>query len=247
MRTFKLTLEYDGTDFSGWQIQANALRTVQAVLEKALSRIFKKKRVVVIGSGRTDKGVHARGQVAHFRVESKMPLQELLPALNYNLPYDIAVVKVEEVDTAFHAQLSAKWKTYSYTILNRSFQSPLVRKTSAFFPRKINLKRLREEAVFFVGKHDFTSFANVDPSRTCDAIRTIRRLDVKKCGDRIIITVEADGFLYKMVRNIVGTLLGVATGRFPPGSVKKMLKAKDRKAAGMAAIPQGLCLEEVKY
>ncbi len=247
MRTFKLTLEYDGTDFNGWQIQANAERTVQAVLEKALSKIFKKKRVIVIGSGRTDKGVHARGQVAHFRVQTLMQPKELLPALNYNLPYDLAVVKVEGADADFHAQLSAKAKTYSYTIFNRPFQSPLERRTSVFFPRKINLKRLRDEARLLVGKHDFTSFANVDLSRTCDAVRTIHRLDVKKRGDHIVITIEANGFLYKMVRNIVGTLLGVATGRFPAGSVKRMLKAKDRRAAGMAALPQGLCLEEVKY
>jgi tRNA pseudouridine38-40 synthase len=247
MRTFKLTLEYDGTDFNGWQIQANAERTVQAVLEKALSKIFKKKRVVVIGSGRTDKGVHARGQVAHFRVQTLMPPKEILPALNYNLPYDLAVVKVEEVGADFHAQFSARSKTYSYTIVNRSFQSPLERRTSLFLPRKISLKRLRDEAALLVGKHDFTSFANVDLSRTCDAVRTIHRLEIRKRKDHIVITIEADGFLYKMVRNIVGTLLGVAAGRFAPGSVKKMLKAKDRRAAGMAVLPQGLCLEEVKY
>lgn len=247
MKTFKLTLEYDGTDFNGWQIQANAERTVQGELEKVLSKIFKKKRVVVIGSGRTDKGVHARGQVAHFRVDTEMSTKELLPALNYNLPYDLAVVKAEEADGAFHAQLSAKSKVYSYTILNRSIQSPLNRRDSVFFPGKIDLKRLRDEAKLLVGRHDFTSFANVDLSRRCDAVRTIQRLDVKKKKDHIVITIEADGFLYKMVRNIVGTLLGVATGRFSSGSVEKMLKAKDRRAAGKAALPQGLCLEEVKY
>ncbi len=246
-RTFKLTLEYDGTDFNGWQLQCNVQRTIQGEVEKALSKIFKKPRIPLIGSGRTDAGVHARGQVAHFRIETSMPSDEIMRALNHNLPRDIIVVKSEEVSPKFHAQLSAKSKVYSYTILNRSFASALERNRVCFYPRQLNIKLLKEEAKSFVGKKDFSSFANVDASRTCDAIRTIKRLDVKKTGAFIRITIESDGFLYKMVRNIVGTLLEVSAGRFPAGSVKKMLKSKDRRAAGVAAVPQGLCLEEVKY
>lgn len=246
MKTFKLTIEYDGTDFNGWQVQTNAKRTVQGEIEKVLFQIFKK-RVPVLGSGRTDSGVHARGQVAHFRVATDMPCGELQRALNFNLPFDIVIVRVEEAPEGFHAQHSAKWKTYSYTVLNREYASALERKRCCFFPRKMNMALMKREAADFVGEKDFKSFANVDPSRRCDAVRTVRRLDIRKKGDFLVITIEADGFLYKMVRNIVGTLLEVASGRFPAGSVKRMLKDKDRRSAGVAAPPQGLCLEEVKY
>jgi tRNA pseudouridine38-40 synthase len=247
MKTFKLTLEYDGSDFNGWQVQAGGQRTVQGEIEAVLSRMFKVDRLVVIGSGRTDTGVHARGQVAHFRVVTDMPADEIMRALNYNLPRDIVVVKAEEVPRKFHAQRSAQSKVYTYTVLNRSYASALDRKRCCFFPRKLDVRLMRQEARAFVGRKDFSSFANIDRSRTCGAVRTIRRLEIKKSGDFIRITVESDGFLYKMVRNIVGTLLGVGSGRFPAGSVAAMLKSKDRRAAGVAAVPQGLCLEEVKY
>ena len=247
MKTFKLTLEYDGTDFNGWQLQANARRTVQGELEKALSKIFKKDRIPCIGSGRTDSGVHARGQVAHFRVDTDMPPEELMRALNHNIPRDVVVVDAKLVAAKFHAQLSARSKIYSYTILNRPYASALERNRCCYFPRKLNIRLMREEARAYVGKMDFSSFANVDRSRTCDAVRTIKRFQVTKSGDVIRIVVEADGFLYKMVRNMVGTLLEVASGRFPPGSIKKMLNDRDRRAAGLAAVAQGLCLEQVKY
>ncbi|MBF0594525.1 MAG: tRNA pseudouridine(38-40) synthase TruA [Candidatus Omnitrophica bacterium] len=246
VKTFKLTLEYDGTDFNGWQLQTNAKRTVQGELEAVLFKIFKK-RVPVIGSGRTDSGVHARGQVAHFRVVSDMPCDEFQRAFNYNLPPDISVLRVEPADEKFHAQLSAKKKTYSYSVLNRPYASALLRRYCCFYPRKLNIRLMREEAAAFIGHHDFSSFANVDPSRKGDAQRTISRLDIVRRADVIVFYIESDGFLYKMVRNIVGTLLEVASGRFPPGSVNKMLRARDRRAAGVAAVAQGLCLEEVKY
>ena len=246
MKTFKLTIEYDGTDFNGWQVQTNAKRTVQGELEAVLLKIFKK-RVVLMGSGRTDSGVHAKGQVAHFRADTDMPCDEIQRALNFNLSADIVILKIQEADKDFHAQMDAKWKTYSYTILGRPYRSALDRKRCCFFPKKINLALMKKEAKALVGRRDFKTFANVDPSRTCDAIRTIRRLDIKKKGAYIVLTIEANGFLYKMVRNIVGTLLGVGSGRFPAGSVKKMLKSRDRRVAGVAAPPQGLCLEEVVY
>jgi tRNA pseudouridine38-40 synthase len=246
MRTLKLTIEYDGTDFNGWQVQAQG-RTVQGELEKVLSKIFKKPRVVVIGSGRTDSGVHAKGQVAHFRVDTDMPLDEICRALNFNLPPDVVINTVEEVAHDFHAQFDARLKTYSYTVLNRRFPSPLERRRCYFFPRKLNVTLMKAEAAGLVGKHDFSSFANVNLSRKGDAVRTIERLEINKDGDYIVFLIESDGFLYKMVRNIVGTLLEVASGRFPPGSIKKMIKEKDRRAAGFAAPSQGLCLEEVKY
>ncbi|MBF0387682.1 MAG: tRNA pseudouridine(38-40) synthase TruA [Candidatus Omnitrophica bacterium] len=246
MRTFKLTLEYDGTDFSGWQLQSNAKRTVQGELEAVLFRLFKK-RVVVIGSGRTDSGVHARGQVAHFRAVSDMPCDELQRAFNFNLPVDITVLKVEEADSKFHAQLSARRKTYSYTVLNRAYPSALLRRQCCFFPRKLNVALMKKEAAAFVGCRDFSSFANVDPSRRGDAVRTIYSLQISKRADLVRFVIESDGFLYKMVRNIVGTLLEIGSGRFPPGSAVRMLSARDRRVAGIAAVSRGLCLENVKY
>ena len=247
MKTFKLTIEYDGTDFNGWQVQTNAPRTVQGEIEKVLSKIFKK-HIAVVGSGRTDTGVHARGQVAHFRAVTAMPADEIQRAMNYNLPFDIVILKVEEAEKDFHAQLDACWKTYSYTILNRSCSSALNHRYCCFFPRRLDFALMRKEAKALVGEKDFRSFANIDRSRPGrNAIRTIRALSIRKRGDFIVLTIEADGFLYKMVRNIVGTLIEIASGRFPAGSVKAMLQRKDRRAAGLAAPPQGLCLEKVDY
>jgi tRNA pseudouridine38-40 synthase len=247
MRTFRLLIEYDGGDFNGWQLQANTPRTVQGAIEGALSKIFRKKRVVLIGSGRTDAGVHARGQVAHFKVSTQMPAGEIMRAINHNIPPGIVIKDAREAPPGFHAQYSAISKTYSYTVLNRSFSSPIDRRFSYFFPRKLHKGLMRREAVFFLGRHDFCSFANVDRSRDCSSVRTIHRLDIKSRGDLIVITVQADGFLYKMVRNIIGVLLEVGTGRLQPGSVPAILKAKDRRFAGMAVPPQGLCLESVEY
>lgn len=246
MKTFKLTIEYDGTGFNGWQLQSNAKRTVQGELEAVLFKIFGK-RVPVIGSGRTDSGVHARGQVAHFRARTDMPCDELMRAFNHNLPPDVIVLAVEEADHQFHARLGARRKTYSYSVLNRPFPSALLRRQCCFFPRRLDIHLMKKEAAAFVGRRDFSSFANVDPSRRSDAVRTIYRLEIRRRGDMVLFLVEANGFLYKMVRNIVGTLLEIGSGRFPPGSAQRMLAAKDRRAAGVAAVPQGLCLENVKY
>jgi tRNA pseudouridine38-40 synthase len=246
MHTFKLTIEYDGTGFCGWQVQGKGERTVQGEIEAVLSKIFKK-RVVLMGSGRTDSGVHARGQVAHFRVKTDMPGWEIQRALNYNLPPDIVILKAEEASERFHAQFKAKWKTYTYTVLNRQHPTALDRRNCYFYPRKLNLSLMKKEARGLIGRKDFSTFANVDRSRTCGAVRTIRKLDIFRKGAVITVTIEANGFLYKMVRNIVGTLLEVASGRFPPGSIKAMLKKKDRRAAGLAVPPQGLCLEKVTY
>ncbi len=246
MVTFKLTLEYDGSAFNGWQVQLNAPRTVQGELEAVLLKIFKKP-LRIIGSGRTDTGVHARGQVAHFRVPTDMFPDELLRAMNNNLPRDVVVVRAEVAAASFHAQHSARGKQYTYTVLNRPHPSALDRGRAYFFPRKLKMALLRREAAVLVGKHDFTAFANVDPSRKGDAVRTLRRLDIRRSGDHVVFTVEADGFLYKMVRNIVGTLLEIGCGRLPPGSAARILEARDRRAAGKAAGPEGLSLQRVDY
>ena len=256
MRTIKLTIEYDGTNYNGWQVQASQdshhqkLTTIQGVIQETLKKIFRKK-MIVIGSGRTDSGVHALAQIAHFRTVSKMPIARIKAALNGTLPPDIAVLKVEEVDPKFHAQYSAKAKTYRYTILNRDVRSPILRNTILLYPHKLNLTLMRREAKFFVGKKNFKSFqATPDkrfPWKAKNTVRTIKRLEIKKKGDVITIDIEANGFLHKMVRNIVGTLLEIGRGHLPAGSVQKILSKKDRTVAPATAKPYGLTLLKVEY
>ncbi len=247
----KLTLEYDGTDFNGWQIQAGKKRTVQGELEKALLKIFKQK-TRVIGSGRTDSGVHALGQVAHFETSSRMTPRQILKALNASLPQDVAVVAAQKVPPSFHAQYSAKSKIYRYTILNQSTRSPLLRHYSYFYFHPLNLTLMARESRPLLGRKDFRSFQAADPAAISESpekttIRTIKKIEIKKRGPLISIEIEADGFLYKMVRNLIGTLLEIGSGRLRPGSIPKILEKKDRRAAGKTAPATGLCLIKVRY
>ena len=251
VRNIKLTLEYDGTRFNGWQVQDKSKRTVQGELNTALSRIFQEK-CSVIGSGRTDSGVHAKGQVANFKTTSSMTPIQILKALNTSLPEDVSASKVEEVSQKFHAQYSAKSKTYRYTILNSQNRSALSRDFSFFYPYPLNLTRIRRELKNLLGKKDFKSFQAHDSAiseeslKNKSTIRTIKRLEIQKNGNFIFIEIEADGFLYKMVRNIVGTLLEIGSGKRSE-SLKKILNAKDRRCAGQTAPAKGLCLREVRY
>ncbi len=251
MRNIKLTIEYDGTDFNGWQVQEKTQRTVQGEIEKVLERIFKQP-LRILGSGRTDSGVHAIGQVANFKVETDRTLSEIRSALNANLPKDIAILKVEEVPIQFHSQYSAKNKTYRYTILNKEVRSPQRRHNAYFYPHKLNLALVRKEAKALTGKKDFKSFTTSESARlrsgkSRGTIRTVRKLLIKKSGDIILIDIEADGFLYKMVRNIVGTLLEIGSGRLPSGSMRKIIRKQDRNAGGKTAPAWGLCLLKVDY
>lgn len=251
MRNIKLTIEYDGTNFSGWQLQTPDMRTVQGEIEKALSKIFKKD-IRINGSGRTDAGVHALGQVANFKLDSPMKPEEIIRALNGNLPDDISVLGAEKVSTRFHAQHSAKRKTYCYSILNRPTRPTIDKNFVLHIPYKINLSAMRKEARILLGKHNFISFTATDSAKrgkltTRDTTRTIYALDIQKKKDLITISITANGFLYKMVRNIVGTLLDVGTGLIPQGSVKKILTAKSRLAARETAPAKGLTLINVVY
>ncbi len=247
MRNFKLTLEYDGAQFCGWQSQKNGERTVQGELEAVLLKIFKKP-VKVIASGRTDSGVHALGQVANFKADTRMKPLEVQKALNALLPFDVVVTAVKEVKDDFHAQYSVEEKTYRYTILNRNCRSVFLRDRVYYYPHTLSVIRMRQAAKAFVGRHDFKSFQAYDPLRADrDTVRTIKRLTVKKEGDLIHIEVTANGFLYKMVRNIVGTLLAVGSAKLKVVEVAKILKAKDRTKAPQTAPAQGLCLMVVKY
>lgn len=249
LRNIKLTLEYDGTDFNGWQIQSSRERTIQGEIEKALKIIFKKD-IRLIGSGRTDAGVHAAGQVATFKIDHPLPTEKIVAALNANLPVDITILKAEECPQNFHAQFSAKRKTYRYTILARRARTSLNNKFCYHVTYPVKVALLKKEAASLIGKKDFRSFMATDPlvrdnPIPKDTVRTIYEIKIKKARDFICIEITANGFLYKMVRNIVGTLLEVATGQLPEGSVKKILKQKSRIAAGVTAPAHGLMLMKV--
>ncbi len=249
MRNIKLSIEYDGTNYQGWQIQESPQKTIQGEIERALHIIFKSD-ISITGSGRTDSGVHALGQVANFNTESTMPNEEIIRALNGNLPEDISILKAEEVDPDFNARYSAKEKTYKYTILNRREKPAINRKTCLHFPHKLSMLKMQSACKFLIGTHDFKSFQAFDsskPERSQDTIRTIKQINVVRKGDYITIFITADGFLYKMVRNIVGTLIDIGRKEIPPSEIKKILEGKDRELASNTAPAHGLCLVEVKY
>lgn len=247
LRNLKLTLAYDGTRYYGWQIQEGHV-TIQGVLEKAIYEITGE-GVRVIGSGRTDAGVHALGQVAHFRSQSSLSCKVLKRAINSKLPADIRIVHVQEVDLRFHAQFSAKGKTYRYQIWNGLDYPVLERNTLAIFSCPLNVREMRKAAAFLVGRHDFSSFGvnRGDGSKPLSSVRTMKRVSVSKKGSRITILLEADGFLYKMVRSIVGTLLEVGLGKISASEFGKILRGHNRSLAGRTALASGLCLMRVKY
>lgn len=244
MRTLKLTLEYDGTDFFGFQIQARG-RTVQGEIEKALHTILKE-GVRVIPAGRTDSGVHALGQVAHFKTRRTIPASSLLRALNANLPKDVAVLDCEEAGPDFHARKHAAWKTYRYTVLNRPVRSALLRRDALLVSQKLNLPAMRRAARLLVGEHDFRSFQATDKAPRSSR-RRVRRLTLKREGPFIRFEIEGNGFLYNMVRNIVGTLLLVGRGKIAPSDVRRIRDGCDRRLAGPTAPAHGLCLIRVTY
>ncbi|TYP50339.1 tRNA pseudouridine(38-40) synthase TruA [Thermosediminibacter litoriperuensis] len=240
----KILLEYDGTNYHGWQKQNNAL-TVQEVLEKAVY-VLTGERVSIIGAGRTDAGVHARGQVANFRTNTRIPVERLPYALNSKLPEDITVKGAKAVPDDFHARYSARAKVYTYSIYNAPFPSPLLRRYSYFFPLPLDVEAMRRAGKAFMGVHDFAAF-RASRSTVKSSVRNITRLDVKKCGDLITIEVEADGFLYNMVRIIAGTLLEVGTGKRDPEEIPSIIESRDRERAGVTLPAHGLCLEKVIY
>lgn len=246
-RNYKLNISYDGTNYCGWQTQPNGT-AIQEVIEKHLATILKQK-TPIIGSGRTDAGVHAFGQVANFHFSSPIDLYRLHGSLNGLLPQDIRIKSIEEVPLDFHAQYSPKGKTYHYHLHLDRVQNPFKRLYSLHVREQIDLTILKEAAKDFIGTHDFTSFANEAHLGTAsrDPIRTLRRLDVVDQEGGVRLEFEADGFLYKMVRNIVGTLLDISSGKLQKQKLKSIFNSKDRRNAGKAAPPHGLFLMHVDY
>ena len=244
MKRIKLTIAYDGTNYCGWQIQPNGI-TIEEVINKALTKLTGE-NIQVIGASRTDSGVHALGNVAVFDTETTIPAEKIAMALNQRLPEDIVVVQSEEVDADFHPRYCDCSKTYEYHIINTRIPIPTQRLTNYFVSYELNLEHMRQAASDLIGEHDFVSFCNVrtDVENT---VRTITALDILTEGNHITIRITGDGFLYNMVRIIVGTLIRVGRGFYAPEKVKEILEAKDRKAAGVTAPAHGLMLVEINY
>lgn len=248
MHCYKLTIAYDGTSYSGWQIQPNA-DSIQQYLKNAIERILSGKKIVLIGSGRTDAGVHAKGQVAHFKVDHHFDLRRFLWSLNGILPKDIRVLQIEEVALDFHSQYNAKSKEYHYHLSLDNVMDPFHRLYCWHLSRQIDTSLLRKAAEFFVGTHDFTSFSNESHSGSVarNPIRTLYRLDVCIQEKNLRLEFEGNGFLYKMVRNIVGTLVEVANGKISLSDIQTIFEARDRRRASPAAPAHGLFLVKVNY
>lgn len=246
---FKLTIEYRGTDYCGWQTQGQGEKTIQETLENAIFG-FSNQRVKLTGAGRTDSGVHARGQVAHFDFDNsrhEMSGYELAKAINAFLKNEsISVVTAEEVDGEFHARFGAKKKLYTYSILNRPAKPAIDNELVWHIGRELDIDLMQKAANYLIGTHDFTSFR----AAMCQAkspIKTIDDLKVEKNGDFLFIHAFGQSFLHHMVRNIAGTLVLVGEGKWQPEDVRDALNAKERAAAGITAPPGGLCLIHISY
>ena len=244
MRNIKLVLEYDGTNYHGWQTQPN-VPTIQSTIEGTLAKLTKTP-IHIIGAGRTDTGVHAEGQVANFRTDSQMPVVAFQKGLNALLPRDIVVCAATEVSPEFHARFSATRRRYRYTILNRAYPSALSRQTSYFFPAVLDVPRVNQLCQRLLGTRDFSSFQKAGSDRA-HPICEIYEASCWKRAPYVYFEVEADAFLRGMVRTIVGTVLKCIKAADPAAVLHRILAAKNRAAAGTSVPAHGLSLIEVKY
>lgn len=244
MRRILLTIEYKGTRYCGWQSQKNG-PSVQEELAKALEKVCGH-RVKLIGSGRTDEGVHALAQAAHFDTDCSIPDDKFPFAVNPFLPEDIRVTSSKQVPEGFHARYGAKRKTYVYKLYTSKIDSPIRRELFAHIPYELDVERMRQGAAHLVGEHDFSAFMAAGSS-VKGTVRRIYYIDITKDGDRIEIEVCGNGFLRHMVRIITGTLIDVGRGRIGPNEVAKILESRDRARAGFTAPSCGLYLKEVQY
>ncbi len=246
MPNIQITLEYEGTNYCGWQRQKNTRCTIQEIIESVLFKILHEK-IELIAAGRTDAGVHARAQIANFSVKNKIPLLKLQHSLNSLLPEDIKVVAIRQVLPDFHSRYNAKSKTYRYTILNRAYPSVFLRKQVSLYPHGLDIKLMQEAGSYLVGEHDFTSFKNSNDAPDKSCVRKMKGIKIKKENDYIYMDFTANGFLRNMVRNIVGTLIEVGRGKLKPNKIEEILLSKNRKSSGPTAPACGLCLLKVKY
>ncbi len=244
MKNIKLTIEYEGSNYHGWQVQPNAT-TIQGEIVKAIKKVTKED-VNLIGSGRTDTGVHAKGQVANFITESNIPEDKFSYAINSQLPLDISILKSEEVPMNFHSRYDAMGKRYSYIIYNNPIRSPLYRNYTYHVPYKLDFEKMNIAKRDLLGTHDFKAFM-ASGSSIVDTVRTIHSISLTKKNDLIYFQIEGNGFLYNMVRIIVGTLIEVGNGKITQDSIMQILESKNRDTAGHTAPARGLYLEKVFY
>ena len=244
MRNLRLDICYDGTRYRGWQRLSGTDNTIQGKIETALSRILGEP-IEISGSGRTDAGVHAMGQVANFHCESTMPVSEILAQLRRYLPEDIGIYSCKDCSDRFHARLNAKEKTYRYRIWNSDAPCVFDRRFVTVMPETLDVDAMRQAAVHFSGEHDFSAFCG-NPKFKKSTVRFIRSLEIDRAGNEIRITVTGNGFLHNMVRIIVGTLVEVGRGERNADSIPALFGGK-RAEAGFLVPPQGLCLQEVVY
>ena len=245
LKNFKVVIEYDGTDFHGWQRQ-KFHRTIQAEIEKAIATMTGQK-ITVVGSGRTDAGAHALGQVANFKCDTRLRSKEFLKGLNSLLPPSILIKACEQVGDNFHARYDAKSKLYQYRILNQALPAAIMRQYAWHIRRPLDTKAIRLAAAHLIGEHDFKSFEGTGSPRTHTKRRVYTADIISQDLNYLVFEIEADGFLRFMVRNIVGTLVEVGMGKISPEDFKKILLSKDRSQASATAPSQGLFLKAVKY
>ncbi len=244
MRRIFLEIAYDGTNYSGWQVQNNAV-SVQETIDRALSE-WLSEEIHTIGASRTDAGVHAKGNVAVFDTKSQIPADKFAFGLNSRLPDDICIQESFEVPMEFHPRFTETVKTYEYKILNRKFPDPTRRNDSLFYYGRLDVDAMNEAASYLVGPHDFKSFCAVNHDANT-TVRTIYSAIVDKEGDMITFQITGNGFLYNMVRIIAGTLIEVGKGRIRPENIKNIMEARDRQKAGPTAPAHGLTLVEIEY
>lgn len=244
MRKILLEIEYNGKDFCGWQTQNN-VRTVQEVLEGQISLLLNE-NICLFASGRTDAGVHALGQTAHFETNSNFDINKLSKAINFGLDKDVSVLFAKEVDPNFHARYFVKKKTYLYKIYNSKIEKPLKNGLCTQVKYDLDIEKMKKASKFFLGKHDFSAFC-ASGNSTKDFVRTIFDIKIEKVADEIHFYIIGDGFLYNMVRIIVGTLVAVGKGKINPQEIPAIIESKNRKKAGETMPACGLYLFKVEY
>ena len=245
MRNIKMTIRYDGSRYKGFQRLKDNDMTIQGKIEDVLSKMTNES-IEIIGSGRTDMGVHAYGQVANFKTNSNLSIEKMQSYLYEYLPEDIVITNIKEVDERFHSRYNAKSKVYLYKIYNNKFHDPFLRRYTTHIPKKLDIELMKEASKYFIGEHDFTSFAS-SKSKKKSNVRTVYSINIKEHNDLIEIYFEGNGFLYNMVRIIVGALVDVGSKRKEPQDIKTMLEVKDRSKSSDTAPAKGLYLYKVRY
>lgn len=245
MRNFKIILQYEGTRYQGWQRQESTQNTIQGKLEAVLEKMCGSK-VEVQGAGRTDAGVHAYGQAAHFHIDTEQSADKIMTYLNTYLPEDIAVIHIKEMPERFHSRLHARGKIYRYRVLNSEIPHIFDRRYVYPLAKQLDLEAMKQAAVLLTGKHDFKSFTSAKKGKK-STVRTIEDIRIERVGEEVRLTYTGDGFLYHMARILTGTLLEVGLGERRADSMPQLLAAKDRAQAGFLAPAAGLALLEVRY